>query len=177
MPVIDRKKGTSWPKIDLLKLWLDNVENDGNAIFVVIADHTLVRVCCVGDHHAILFARKFGWIIILLELLYLLLFHFDVLLALTHSHFHATILDDGIWGQLLLLLLLRWAALLNRLLVFLHLVLKSVWWFNFGACTTCLLLTWLRIAIVFVKIFLQRIECLLQNLGLLFDFQKETLWI
>ena len=82
MAIIDREKGAPWPKVDLLELRLDDIQDDRHSILVVVAHHTLVSVGCVSDHHTVLLARKLGRIVILAELHDLLFFHLHVLLAL-----------------------------------------------------------------------------------------------
>ena len=52
--VVDAEKRASGPKLRLLELWLDDVEDDGHAVFVVVADDALVGVGGVGRHHAVL---------------------------------------------------------------------------------------------------------------------------
>ena len=48
-----------------LALWLENVEDDGDAILVVLTNDALVCVGCVRFYHTALFLRCFGWLMIL----------------------------------------------------------------------------------------------------------------
>lgn len=54
MAIIDSKEGASGPEVDLLELRLDDVENDRDAIFIVVSDHALVGVCGIRDNNSIL---------------------------------------------------------------------------------------------------------------------------
>jgi hypothetical protein len=59
MAVIDSKKGTLWPSFHMiLILWLYNVEDDGNAVFIVSSNDALICVRCVCMNDSILLGRK-----------------------------------------------------------------------------------------------------------------------
>ena len=55
MPIIDAKEGAGRPRFMLPVLGLDNVENDRNAILVVVSDEALVRIGRIGSDNAIPF--------------------------------------------------------------------------------------------------------------------------
>jgi hypothetical protein len=55
MSIIDGKEGASWPEVYLLELWLNDIQNDRNSVFVVISNHTLVSISRVCDNDSILF--------------------------------------------------------------------------------------------------------------------------
>lgn len=91
MPVVDGEEGAPGPILNLLELRLDDVEDDGNAIFIVVSHDALVRVCRVAADDAVFLASELGWVVRLHESLDLLLLHLHVLLLLLHSHDEATV--------------------------------------------------------------------------------------
>lgn len=86
MAVVDGKERTSWPLIDLLKLWFDNVQNNAYSIFVVVPHNALVSVCRVAADDTVFLASKFGRVVGSNESVDLFLLHFHVLLLLLVSH-------------------------------------------------------------------------------------------
>lgn len=86
MTVIDGKEGAPRPIFNLLELGFDNVENDRDAILIIVSDDSLMRVGRVTTHDAILLAGELSWVVRLHEPLYLLLLHFHVFLLLLDSH-------------------------------------------------------------------------------------------
>ena len=96
MTIVDCEERTPWPVINLLKLGLNDVENDGYSIFIVVPDHALVRVRCIGYDNTILLACKLGRVVILSKFKDMFFFHLTVLLSLCHRHFHASVDDDRV---------------------------------------------------------------------------------
>jgi hypothetical protein len=66
--VIDGKERASGPNIYLLELGLDDVQNDADSVFIVVANHALVRICCVSGDNAIFLRGKFSGVVILFKL-------------------------------------------------------------------------------------------------------------
>ncbi len=93
--VVNGKKRTPWPEVNLLELGLNDVQNNRNSVFIVVSNHTLVSVGCVRGHHSVLFARKFSGIVGLFEFLDLGVFHGYVLVPLAHSHLHTSVLNNS----------------------------------------------------------------------------------
>jgi hypothetical protein len=86
MPIVNGEEGAAGPVLDLFKLGLDDVENNGYAIFVIVPNDTLVRVGRVAADHAVLLAGEFSRVVRLDESFDLLLLHLHVLLLLLHRH-------------------------------------------------------------------------------------------
>ena len=53
MAIVNGKEGASRPEVDLLELGLDDIENNGDTVFVVVTNHALVGVGSVSDDDAI----------------------------------------------------------------------------------------------------------------------------
>lgn len=81
MAVVDSKEGTSWPVLGLLKLGLDDVEDDADSVFVVVPDDPLVGVSSVRNYHSVSLTCELGRLIVLYELNRWVIFH---CLSLTH---------------------------------------------------------------------------------------------
>ena len=66
MPVIDAEEGALWPLLALivLRLWLHDVENDGDSVFVVVSDDTLIGIGSISCHQTIPLVRKLRILII-----------------------------------------------------------------------------------------------------------------
>lgn len=92
--VIDRKKGTPWPEFKLLELRLDDVQDNWDSVFIVVAHHALVGIGCVRSHYSIFLARKFSWVVSLFESLDLSFLHGNVLFSLAQSHLHTSVLHN-----------------------------------------------------------------------------------
>lgn len=75
MPIIDRKKTAARPHLNFFKLGLNDVQDDTDSVFVVVAHHTLVSIRCISDNDAIFFASKLGWVVMLLKFGYLHALH------------------------------------------------------------------------------------------------------
>ena len=106
MTIIDRKKTAPRPEVNLLELWLDDIQDYGDSIFIVAAHHALVSISCISDHNSILLRGKLSWVVILAELDDLFLLHLHVLLSLAQRHPHPTIFHDIVRPQISLLLAL-----------------------------------------------------------------------
>ena len=109
--VIDRKKGTPWPEVKLLELGLDDIQNNWDSVFIVVAHHALVSIGCVRGHYSIFLTREFSWVVSLFESLDLSVLHGNVLVSLAHSHLHPSILHDC----RLVIFIIGYLRLLNRL--------------------------------------------------------------
>ena len=96
MTIIDGKEAAAGPEIYLLKLGLDDIQNDGDTIFIVVSNHTLMCIGSVCYYDAIFLRSKFSRIIICFEFIDLLLLHFHVFLTLAHGHFHTAVLNNVI---------------------------------------------------------------------------------
>ena len=94
MPIVYSKERAPRPFIDLLELWLDNVENYGNSILIIVPDDALMSVSCIRGDHSILLAGKLGWVIRVNEPVDLLVFHLHVLLLLLDSHDETSVSDQ-----------------------------------------------------------------------------------
>lgn len=91
MAIVNCKETTPGPVLHLLKLRLNYVKNDGDAILIVVTDNALMCICRVAADDAVLLASKLGRMIRLDKPFDLLLFHFHVLLLLLDSHNEATV--------------------------------------------------------------------------------------
>ena len=86
MAIVDSKEGASWPLINLLELWLDNVKDDADSIFVVVPDNSLMSVCRVAANDSILLASELGWMVRVDKPVDLFLLHLHILLLLLVGH-------------------------------------------------------------------------------------------
>jgi hypothetical protein len=98
MPIVHCKERTSWPVVTHLVLRLDNVQDDTDSILVVVPDHALMSVSCIGDHDTVLLRGKLGCMIRINKLHYLLFFHSHILGVLSSSDIHSSVLNDIIFG-------------------------------------------------------------------------------
>lgn len=57
VPIEDSEELALRPAITYFLGWLLNVEHDADPIFVIIADYTLIRVCCIRFDDAVFFHR------------------------------------------------------------------------------------------------------------------------
>jgi len=65
VPIIDPEIGAFGPVTEVfLALGLHDVEDDGDPVFVVVANDALVRICSVGSDGAVAFARELGWLVV-----------------------------------------------------------------------------------------------------------------
>ena len=53
MAIVNGKEGASGPEVNLLELRLDDIEDDGDTVFVVVTNHALVSVGSVRDDDTI----------------------------------------------------------------------------------------------------------------------------
>ena len=58
MPVIHSEEGAAGPVSRLLELRLNDVQDDRDAVLVVVADDALMRVGCIGSYHAVALAGE-----------------------------------------------------------------------------------------------------------------------
>ena len=47
MPIIDSKKGATWPVLGVLELGLNDIQDDGHTVLVIVPDNALMSVRCV----------------------------------------------------------------------------------------------------------------------------------
>ena len=47
-----------------LVLWLENVQNDGNPIFIIVSDYTLVCVCCIRFNYSTFLLTCLRWLMV-----------------------------------------------------------------------------------------------------------------
>ena len=64
MAIVDTEEGAGGPRLVLPVLRLDDVEDDGDAVFVVVANEALVSVGCVRAHDAISFVAALGGLVV-----------------------------------------------------------------------------------------------------------------
>ena len=86
VPIIDRKEGAPGPLLHLFEFRFDYVQNNGNSIFVVISNNSLMSICRIAAYDAVFFACKLGWMIRCDISIDLILFHFHIFLLLLLSH-------------------------------------------------------------------------------------------
>ena len=91
MAVINCKERAPGPVLNLLKLWLDDIQNNGDPVFVVVPDDALVGVGRVATDNSVLFASKLCRVVRLDEALDLLLLHLHVLLLLLNGHYETPV--------------------------------------------------------------------------------------
>ena len=60
MTIVNCEETAPRPVFHLLKLWLNNVENDGYAILVIVTNDTLMRIRRVAADNAVLLASELG---------------------------------------------------------------------------------------------------------------------
>jgi len=60
MPIKYTKKGTFWPVVTFFSGRLHDVEDDGNSIFIVVSDYSLVGIRCIPRNDAIFSYRAFS---------------------------------------------------------------------------------------------------------------------
>ena len=91
MAIVDGEEGAARPVFHLLELGPDDVEDDGDAVFVIVTNDALVGVRCIRGDNTVLLTGKLGRVIGRNEAIDLLLFHLHVLLLLLHRHDEAAI--------------------------------------------------------------------------------------
>jgi hypothetical protein len=47
MPVIDPEEGATWPVGGVLELGLNDIQDDGDAVLVIVPDNTLMGIRCI----------------------------------------------------------------------------------------------------------------------------------
>lgn len=58
MAIIDSKEGTSGPILSIFEFWLDYVQYNGDTIFIVVPDDSLMSIRRIWSNHSISFAGK-----------------------------------------------------------------------------------------------------------------------
>jgi len=91
MAIVYGEETAPGPVLHLLKLRLNYIENDGDAVLVIVTNYTLMRIRRVAADNAVLLACKLGWMVRLHKPFDLLLLHFHVLLLLLDGHDEATV--------------------------------------------------------------------------------------
>lgn len=94
MAIINSEETASGPHVNLLELGLNNVQDNTDAIFIIIADHALVGVRRIGYNDSVFFTGKLRWVVLRLEFCYLLILHLHVLFPLLNCHFHASVVHN-----------------------------------------------------------------------------------
>ena len=128
--IINCKKRTPWPVINLLEFWFNYIKYYRYSVFIIISDNTLMSICWITTDDTILFASKFCWVIRSYKSIDLFLFHFYVFLLLLNSHNKSSI---GCKLILAFRLLNIWVSVIR-------------WFFNF-----LMAWRWLRSTLVFVS--------------------------
>lgn len=128
--IIHCEKGASWPFVDLLELWFDDVQDDAYSVLVVVTDDALMSISRIATHHSILLASKLGWMIWGNKSVDLLLFHFHVFLLLLVGHDEATVSN-----QLILWLWLCKPTVFSSILLLYFLMVRS-WWLGVALFVT-----------------------------------------
>lgn len=150
--VINGKEWAPWPIFYLFELRFDDVQDNRDAVLVVISYNSLVSVRRIAAHDAIFLAREFSRVIGLNEPLDLFLFHLHIFLLLLYCH------DESSVGRELVLalrLMHIWTACrtVRISLRFLYLLMRG-WWLGmtsvfFSSCswhrrwTACLNHPWI----------------------------------
>ena len=91
MTIVDSKERTSRPLINLLEFRFDDIQNDGDSIFIVVSDNTLMCISCVAANYSILLAGKLSWMVRTYEAINLFLFHLHIFLLLLNSNYESSI--------------------------------------------------------------------------------------
>ena len=60
MTIIHSKKRAPGPELSFFKFRFDDVKDNGNTIFIVISNYTLVGVSSIRNNYSISFAGKFS---------------------------------------------------------------------------------------------------------------------
>jgi hypothetical protein len=90
------KKWAARPVVNSFELRFYNVQNDRHSVLIVVPNHSLVGVCGVSDHYAILLTCVLGCIVVLLKSSNLVILHLLVLFRLFICHLHASVDHDGV---------------------------------------------------------------------------------
>mmetsp|Transcript_19643 Transcript_19643/g.30295 ORF Transcript_19643/g.30295 Transcript_19643/m.30295 type:complete len:201 (-) Transcript_19643:1586-2188(-) len=94
--IVDCEEGAPGPLLHLLELRLNDVEDNGDSVFVVVTNDTLVSISCIATNHPVLLASELGWVVGLNEAINLFLLHLHVLLLLLYRHDESAILRQGV---------------------------------------------------------------------------------
>ena len=86
MAIVYREEGAPGPLFHLLELRLDDVQNNGHSVFIIVPDDTLMRVGSVATDDSVLLASELGWVVGLDEPIDLLFLHPHVVLLLLEGH-------------------------------------------------------------------------------------------
>ena len=84
--IVNGEERASRPLFDLLELRLDDVENDGHPVFIVVPDDSLVCVSGIATDNSVLLASELGRVVGLDVPVDLLLLHLHVFLLLLYGH-------------------------------------------------------------------------------------------
>ena len=61
MPIKNSKECTFRPSLTLFGRWFHYIKNDGDPIFIIISDYTLISIRCIPWNNSILSDRAFSW--------------------------------------------------------------------------------------------------------------------
>ena len=61
MTIKNSKECTFRPSLTLFGRWFHYIENDGDPIFIIISDYTLIGIGCIPWNNSILSDRAFSW--------------------------------------------------------------------------------------------------------------------
>jgi hypothetical protein len=56
MPIIDSEERATWPVRGVLELGLNDIQDDGDTVLVIIPDNTLMSVRCIRCYHTVTLA-------------------------------------------------------------------------------------------------------------------------
>ena len=56
MPIIDSEEGATWPVRGVLELGLNDIKDDGDTVFVIVPDNTLMSVRCIRGYYTVTLA-------------------------------------------------------------------------------------------------------------------------
>lgn len=91
MAIINSKKRTSGPVINLFEFGFNNIKNNRDSVLIIISNNTLMSICWVTANNSILFACKFSRVIRCNISIDLLLLHLHIFLLLLYRHNESSI--------------------------------------------------------------------------------------
>ena len=86
MAIVDREEAASGPLVDLLELWLNDIEYYTNSILIVVSNNALMRICRIATDHTIFLTGELCRVITANIPFNLLLLHFHIFLLLLDCH-------------------------------------------------------------------------------------------
>ena len=89
--IINCKKRTPWPIINLLEFWFNYIKYYRYSVFIIISDNTLMSICWITTDDTILFASKFSRMVRSYKSVDLLLLHLHIFLLLLYRHYKSSI--------------------------------------------------------------------------------------